>query len=51
MDRLAEVRQRFTVLDAVLDEKSRRLLVARKAKRGVPVASLRYRKPLGYPAR
>jgi transposase len=32
MDRLAEVRQRFTVLDAVLDEKSRRLLVAAESK-------------------
>jgi transposase len=32
MDRLAEVRQRFTVLEAVLDEKSRRLLVAAESK-------------------
>ena len=32
MDRLAEVRQRFTVLEAVLDEKSRRLLVAAESR-------------------
>jgi transposase len=32
MDRLAEVRQRFTVLEPVLDEKSRRLLVAAESK-------------------
>src|SRR6266436_4046801 len=32
MDRLAGVRQRFTVLEPVLDEKSRRLLVAAESK-------------------
>jgi transposase len=32
MDRLAEVRQRFSVLEPVLDEKSRRLLVAAESK-------------------
>src|SRR5271169_188328 len=32
MDRLAEVRQRFTALELVLDEKSRRLLVAAESK-------------------
>ena len=32
MDRIAEVRQRFTALEPVLDEKSRRLLVAAESK-------------------
>ena len=32
MDRVAEVRQRFTALEPVLDEKSRRLLVAAESK-------------------
>ena len=32
MDRLAEVRQRFSALEGVLDEKSRRLLVAAESK-------------------
>lgn len=32
MDRLAEVRERFRVLEPVLDEKSRRMLVAAESK-------------------